>query len=129
MGVSGSTRRTSVGGGISLLFSGEEPTGMPSADPLGDESEVSPEGLPARAVMAETGNAGGTTVGEGSEGTGGGSDSSLLLGKTIRATSVIFALRRKMEPKGIKGGWAGVAGGMIFGMVAVDAGFRMKGES
>ena len=104
MGVSESTRCTSVGGGISLLFSDGEPTWVPPAGELGDDSGVSPGDLTARAVMVETGNAGGTTVGEDSEGTGGGSESSRLLGKTIRANSVIFALRRKMEPKGIKGG-------------------------
>jgi len=62
-------------------------------------SRPSAAGWPARAVMAATGNAGGTTVGDDSEGAGGGSDSSRLGGRTIRANSVIFALRRKMEPK------------------------------
>jgi hypothetical protein len=53
-----------------------------------------------------------------------------LGGRTIRAKSAIFALRRKMEPKGIRGGLVGGAGGMIFGVLAREAaGFRMKGES
>jgi len=58
--------------------------------------------------------------------------SSRLGGRTIRATSVILALRpRKMEPNGISDG---VEGGMILGALAGRgdeevAGFRMKGES
>ena len=49
-------------------------------------------------------------MGDDSGGAGVGSGSSRLGGRTIRATSVIFALRRKMEPKGIRGGLAGGAG-------------------
>ena len=68
-------------------------------------------------------------MGLGPEGARDGSCSSRLGGRTIRATSVILALRRKMEPKGIMGRGTGVGGGMIFGAVAGGAaGFGMKGE-
>jgi hypothetical protein len=67
--------------------------------------------LAARAVIAATGKAGGTTVGEASLCDGVGSVSSRLGGKTMRATSVIFAFRRKIEKgKRVREGVGGVGG-------------------
>ena len=69
-------------------------------------------------------------MGEGSVEAGGVSWSSRLGGRTIRATSAILALRRKIELKAVLDG---ALGGMTLGAVTAVAGtgacFRMKGES
>ena len=68
-------------------------------------------------------------MGADSGGAGDGSWSSRLLGRTIRAKSFIFALRRK-TPKGIRGGAGGALGGIIFGVLTRETeGLRMKGDS
>jgi hypothetical protein len=65
-------------------------------------------------------------VGDGSVGTSGASDSSRFGGSTIRATSVILALRRKIDPKGKR---EGALGGITFATSALAAGFKINGES
>jgi hypothetical protein len=80
--------------------------------------------------MAATGNAGGTTVDDTSGGLNRGWVSSRLGGRTIRATSVIFAFRLKIEPKGIRGGGGGGIGDAVLAaLVGEAAGFKIKGES
>ena len=113
-------------GGGDTVTDDKMPTG------LGNSSEWMTEvGLstPAPGAADGMGKAGGTTVGADSGGTGAGSGSSRLLGRTIRAKSFIFALRRKM-PKGIRGGGAGALGGIILGVLTSEtAGFKRKGDS
>jgi len=83
-----------------------------------------------RAVMAATGKAGGTTVGDDSRSVGTGSFSSLFGGRTIRASSVIFALRRKI-PNGSSGATTGdcAAGVASASFSASAVGFRINGDS
>jgi len=90
-------------------------------------SGFSPVALTARTVMAATGNAGGTTVGDDSGAGRNGCVSSRLGGRTIRARSARFALRRKTE---LRGGRIGEDGGTTSGMrVEAAAGLRRKGDS
>lgn len=134
-GTAGFASATGVGvdvGAISGLAGFSAPGATPGALSGGETSILSScaasftvfrssaAGWRARAVMAAMGNAGGTTLEDDSEGGGGGLGSSRLDGRTIRATSVIFALRRKMKPKGVSDRVTGEAGGMVFGVLAEE---------